>query len=210
MAINSTPMIKKFKALFYKIVPAKPFTVYHPDIKDKVIFVTKWGGRDYYRYKDNIDIIYGRYIYLATFLQAVETRMSLDVLEEYIKQLETNLSGGKGHIDIGQSLIILKQLRTRTRVVFDEELAYNLASCVFFTDDEPLDGYSMELNRKKIEAWRSSGALNFFMLEPVRQLLGLTNLSEADLITYLNKTRPILEELRQAIQIASNKEPLTK
>jgi len=196
-------MIKK---LFKKYFPDKKLTVFSVDERDKVIFVTTWGGKDYYRYKDNIDMRYGRYIYLATFLQAVETRMSLEVLEKYIEGLEANLSGGKGHIDIGQSLIILKQLRTRTRLVFDEELAYNLASCVFFTDNEPLDSYSMELNKKKIEEWRASGALNFFMLEPVRQLLGLTDLSEADLITYLATTRPILKDLSQAMQIAISSE----
>ncbi len=173
--------------------------------RDKVIFVTKWKGRDYYRYKDNIDIRYGRYIYLATFLQAVEMRMGLDVLNAYLDKLEANLSGGKGQINIGESLIIMKQLRTRTKLIFDEELAYNLASCVFFTDDEPLDTYSMEINKKKIEAWRSSGALNFFMLEPVRQLLGLGSLSETDLITYLNKSRPILEQLKQAMQTPTSK-----
>ncbi len=210
MAITATPMIKKFKALFYKVVTAKPFTVWHPEIKDKVIFVTRWGGRDYYRYKDNIDIIYGRAIYLFTFLQAVETRMSLEVLNAYLDKLEANLSGGKGNINIGESLIVIKQLRTRTKIVIDEELAYNLASCVFFTDDEPLDTYSMEMNKKKIEAWRASGALNFFMLEPVKALLGLTDLSEAALISYLSKTRPIIEELKQAIRTASSSEQSTK
>lgn len=200
----------KLKSLFKKYFPDKKLTVFSLDERDKVIFVTSWGGKDYYRYKDNIDMRYGRYMYLATFLQAVETRMSLEVLDAYLTQLETNLGGGKGHIDIGNSLITIKQLRTRTKLVFDEELAYNLASCVFFTDDEPLDTYAMEINKKKIEAWRSSGALNFFMLEPVRQLLGLTNLSETDLITYLNKTRPILEELRQAMQTATSKGALIK
>lgn len=200
----------KLRNLFKRYFPDKKITVFSLDERDKVMFVTRWGGNDYYRYKDNIDIRYGRYIYLATFLQAIETRMGLEVLNLYLDKLEANLSGGKGHINIGESLIVIKQIRTRTKIIFDEELAYNLASCVFFTDDEPLDTYPMEMNKKKIEAWRASGALNFFMLEPVRQLLNLTNLSEADLITYLSKTRPIIEELKQAIRTASSNEQLTK
>lgn len=198
------------KRLFKRLVPDKNITVYSVTERDKVVPAERWKGVQYYRYKDNVDMRYGRYIYLATFIQAVETRMSLEVLEAYLTQLETNLGGGKGHIDIGSSLIILKQIRTRTRIIFDEELAYNLASCVYFTDDEPLDTYSMEHNKKKIEAWRASGALNFFMLEPVRQLLGLTNISETDLIKYLNTTKPIIEGLRQAMQTPSSSEPLTK
>jgi uncharacterized protein YegL len=198
--------MKKIRSIFKKYFPDKALTVYSVDERDKVIPVVKWQGVQYYRYKDNIDMRYGRYIYLATFTQAVETRMALEVLNSYLDQLEANLSGGKGHINIGDSLIILKQIRTRTKIIFDEELAYNLASCIFFTDSEPLDTYSMEHNKKKIEAWRASGALNFFMLEPVRSLLGLTNLSEADLINYLKKMRPILNELKQSMPTASSKE----
>ncbi len=195
--------VKKF---YKKHFPDKTLTVYSEEERDKVIPVIKWQGVQYYKYKDNIDMRYGRYMYLATFIQAVENRMTLEVLTAYLDKLEANLSGGKGHINIGDSIIILKQLRTRTRLIFDEELAYNLASCIFFTDKEPLDSYSMELNKNKIEAWRASGALNFFMLEPVRTLLGLTNLSETDLINYLKKSRPIIEGLTQATLIASNNE----
>jgi uncharacterized protein YegL len=200
-------MIKK---LFKRIFPDKKITVYSVDERDKVIPVIKWRGVQYYRYKDNIDMRYGRYIYLATFIQAVEMRMGLDVLDAYLTKIEASLSGGKGHINIGDALITLKQIRTRTKIVFDEELAYNLSSCIFFTDSEPLDTYSMKHNKEKIEAWRASGALNFFMLEPVKSLLGLTNLSETDLIKYLNQTRPIVDQLRQAMQTASNNEPSTK
>lgn len=195
----------KLKNLFKKYFPDKKLTVFSLEERDKVIFVTKWKGRNYYRYKDQIDMRYGRFIYQSTFMQGVEMRMSLDVLNAYLDKLDANLSGGKGQINIGECIIVLKQLRTRTKIVIDEELAYNLASCVFFTDDEPLDTYSMEINKKKIEEWRSSGALNFFMLEPVRSLLGLTNLSETDLITYLNKSRPIIDQLRQAMQTPTSK-----
>lgn len=200
----------KLRNLFKRYFPDKELTVFSIDERDKVMFVTRWGGKDYYRYKDNIDMRYGRYIYFATFTQSVETRMSLEVLNIYLDKLDSHLSGGKGQINIGEAIIIIKQIKTRTKLIFDEEMAYNLASTIFFTDDERLDTYPMEINKKKIEAWRSSGALNFFMLEPVRQLLGLTNLSEADLITYLNKTRPIIEELKQAIRTASSNEQLTK
>jgi hypothetical protein len=197
-------MIKKF---YKKLFPDKAtLTVYSEEERDKVIPVIKWQGVQYYKYKDNIDMRYGRYMYLATFLQAVENRMTLEVLDAYLDKLEGNLSGGKGHINIGESMIVIKQIRTRTRIIFDEELAYNLTSCIFFTDDEPLDTYSMEKNKAKIEAWRSSGALNFFMLEPVRTLLGLTHLSETDLINYLKKSRPIVEALTSAMQTAASKD----
>ncbi len=199
-------MKKYFKQLF----PDKgKVTVYSVEERDKIVPAVKWKGIQYYHYKDDIDMRYGRYMYLATFLQAVEMRMSLDTLNAYLDKLEANLSGGKGHINIGDSIIIVKQLRTRTKILFDEDLAYSLASCVYFTDDEPLDTYSMEHNKKKIDAWRASGALTFFMLEPVRGLLGLPNLSESDLVNYLNTTRPLINELKQAMQTASSKEAST-
>jgi hypothetical protein len=194
------------KKLFKRLFPDKVLTVYSVDERDKVIPAIKWNGIQYYRYKDDLDMRYGRYIYLSTFMQAVEMRMDLPTINAYLSTLETSLNGGKGNVDIGSAIIAVKQMQTRTKILFDEDLAYNLASCVFFTDNEPLDTYSMELNKKKIEAWRASGALSFFMVQPVRQLLGLTNLSETDLITYLNNTRPIIKELKQAMQAVSNKE----
>jgi hypothetical protein len=100
---------------------------------------------------------YGRYIYLASFLQAIELRMDLKTLNGYLDALDTNLNGTKGKIDVGSSIMLVKQLKTRTKVAFDAELAYNLASCVFFTDSEELNTYSMEANKKKIAEWREAG-----------------------------------------------------
>ena|SRR6478736_6186434 len=198
-------MKKFFKGLF----PDKgKITVYSVEERDKVVPAIKWKGVQYYHYKDDIDMRYGRYMYLATFLQAVEMRMSLETLNAYLDKLEANLSGGKGHINIGDSIIVIKQLRTRSKIMFDEDLAYSLASCVYFTDDEPLDTYSMDHNKRKIEAWRASGALAFFMQEPVRGLLGLQNISESDLVNYLNTTRPVMDVLKQAMQTVSSNEPL--
>lgn len=179
-------------------------TLYHKDFEGKTILAKTINGVHYYRFKDDIDMPYGRYLYLSSFIQAIELRMDLKTLDAYLDKIEANLSGGKGNINIGSSLILLQQLRTRTRIRFDEELAYQLASCIFFTDEEELNTYSMEKNKQKIEAWKRSGTLDFFMLKPVKELLGLGNLSISDLTAYLQKTRPILEELNTAMKQATN------
>lgn len=194
------------KKLFHKVIKAKPYTVYHPDIKDKVIPSIKWNGIQYYKYKDDLDVMYGRYMYMATFMQAIEMRMSLPTLNSYLDDLDNILAGTKGSINVGNAIIIIKQMKTRTNILFDEELALNLASCVFFTDDEPLDTYSMERNKIKIEAWRTSPLAAFFMQSPVRTLLGLTNISESDLKTYLETSRPMIEELNKVMHKAMPKE----
>lgn len=189
---------------------AKGKEIFVKDIPDKCIPATKFRGRQYYRFKDDLDMPYGRYAYLASFLQAIELRMDLKTLNQYIEIIEKSLSGGKGFVDIGKANVTLIQLKTRTKILFDEDLAYSLASCVYFTDDEPLNTYSMELNRKKIAEWREAGTLDFFMAQPVRGLLGLTSLSVTDLMTYLDQTRPIVNELNLAMQQASSNEALTK
>jgi hypothetical protein len=189
---------------------AKSKEIYRKDIADKCVAVTKLRGVQYYRFKDDLDIPYGRYIYLASFMQAIELRMDLKTLNGYIEIIDKNLSGGKGVVDVGKCIITLAQLKTRVKILFDEELAYNLASCVFFTDDEPINTYDMEKNKKKIAEWREAGTLDFFMATPVRELLGLTNLSVTDLMTYLEQTRPMLEELNSVMHTAINNERSTK
>jgi len=196
------------KKLFYKIATAPKHTIYHPDYRDKVVHVTTLNGVTYYRFKDELDMPYGRYTFLAAFLQAIELRMDLKTLNGYIELIEKYLSGGKGVVDIGKALITLMQLKTRTKILFDVDLAYNLASCIYFTDSEPLNTYSIELNKKKIAAWREANALDFFMLTPVKELLGLRNLSITDLMIYLEKNQPIVEELNSAMQQALRNEQL--
>lgn len=193
--------MNRIKKFFYRNTKRK--TLYHKDFEGKTILVKTVNGVNYYRFKDDLDMPYGRYIYLSSFLQSIELRMNLATLNGYIDQLEANLGGSKGKIDVGGSVILLKQLKTRTKILFDEDLAYSLASCIFFTDDEELNTYSMEKNKKKIEAWRSSGSLDFFMLMPVRELLGLKGISVEDLMTYLEQTRPVITELNSLMQKAS-------
>jgi hypothetical protein len=189
---------------------AKSKEIYVKDIPDKCVPVTRVRGVQYYRFKDDLDMPYGRYIYLASFMQAIELRMDLKTLNSYVDILEKNLSGGKGVVDVGKCIITVAQLKTRCKILFDEELAYNLASCVYFTDKEPLNTYSMEMNKQKIKEWREAGTLDFFMVQPVRGLLGLTNSSVTDLMTYLDQTRPIVQELNSAMQQAINNDALIK
>jgi len=178
--------------------------MHHPDFKGKTEPAIKYAGIQYYRFKDELDMPYGRYQYLASFIQAVEMRMNLKTLNAYLAKLEQALSGGKGKIDIGDAIVTLKQVKTRATISFDSDLAYSLASCIYFSEEEVLDTYEMDLNKKKIARWRELNALDFFMLVPIKELLGLRNLSVTDLMTYLQQSEPILEQLRQAIETPSS------
>jgi hypothetical protein len=62
------------------------------------------------------------------------------------------------------------------------------------------------MNKKKINRWREVNAIDFFTLMPMRELLGLPNISAQDLLAYLNKTRPIVEELNSAMSQAITNE----
>jgi hypothetical protein len=196
-------MKKLLRKLFVK---EQPRNIYHPDYADKIVPAVTIDGTRYYSFKDELDMPYGRYQYLATFLQAIELRMDLKTLNAYVDRIEAALSLDKGKIKLGDAVIALTQLRTRTKILFDIELAYNIASCVYFTEDEILNSYSMEANKNKIEAWRRSGSLDFFMSQPVKRLLGLGDLSTSDLMIYLSKTQPIMDELNLAMRQVISKE----
>ncbi len=198
-----------WRKLFRIAFPSKVQDVYHVDFKDKVIPVFRFSGQQFYAFKDELDMPYGRYQYMASFIQAIDMRMTLKVLNAYIEKLEKSLSGGKGSINIGEALITIKQMKTRATILFDVDLAYSLASCVYFTDTEPLNTYSMEMNKKKIAAWREVQAIDFFMLKPVKELIGLGNISLSDLMTYLEKSQPVIQELNLAMQTAESKSPST-
>lgn len=182
------------------------YNVRHPDFKMQVEEATKDDGTklkvngiQYYRFKPDHRIPYGRYTFMQAFLLQYDLRMDLNTFTAYLDSLEKHITGQRGELNVGKAYEIIQKMRARAALAFDPTQAYNLASVVYFDDQEVLYGYDMEYNKKKIALWREAGAIDFFYTRPLSELLGLNDFSEEGLTNYIQGSSEILNDLISGI-----------
>lgn len=181
--------------------------------RDFVPFVEpafKFLSTQYYRFKKDSDTPYGRYKWISTFLQEVELRMDLKTLGAYLDEIEKNISGGKGTINLGNVVLIINKMRTRAALHFDVETAKKLASVIYFDETEDLTTYDRQKGREKMEAWgKDLKQMDFFLTKPMRELLGLNDISETALADYINQQLEIIKVLTSETPEASSESSST-
>lgn len=181
------------------IVSDKVWNIHHPELFDKVEASFKAGGKQYYTFKKDTTIRYGRYLILQAFLQEVNFRMSTDTLKNYIKVITEQINGSKGTINIGNALEYLGHMKNLTELAFEPDTVYRLASCLFFDDSEDLRTWDKTHNEEKIRAWRALGTLDFFYDKLFQELTGLKSISQTAITDYLEKVGDLKKSYDSAI-----------
>lgn len=191
------PAVSKILASHKQIQPEK-FTVYHPDIADKVEVAFEVNLVKFYRFTKEHYHPAGRYKYVYKFLRENDLKMDIDTLQAYVKSLKMCLSGGtKGQeINLGHAWQLLHNMDTRATLPFEPEGIKRLASVVYFTDQEDLSTYDYEEGKRKIAMWEEAKVHDFFLTAPISELLGMNSSSLDSLVEYLNQANQILEDLR--------------
>jgi hypothetical protein len=182
------------------VVSDKVWNIHHPELFDKVEESFKAGGVQYYTFKKDTTIRYGRYLILQAFLQEVNFRMSTDTLKAYIAKITEELNGSKGTVNLGNALEYLGHMKNLTELAFEPDTVYRLASCLFFDDTEDLRTWDKTHNETKIRAWRALGTLDFFYDRLFQELTGLKNISETAITDYLEKVGDLKKKYDSAIQ----------
>lgn len=184
------------KALFSQERAHKKNTIHDVDFAGFVEPAFMLLSTQYYRFKKDSDTPYGRYKWISTFLQEVELRMDLKTLNAYLDDIEKNISGGKGVINLTKVAESIAKMRTRTALHFDVETAKKLASVIYFDEDEDLTTYDLAKGREKMDAWgKDLKTMDFFLTKPMRELLGLSDISEIALADYINQQVEIIKAL---------------
>lgn len=182
------------------IVSDKVWNIHHPELFDKIEQAFKSNGKQYYTFKKDTTIRYGRYLVLQAFLQEVNFRMSTDTLKAYITKITEELNGSKGTVNLGNALEYLGHMKNLTELAFEPDTVYRLASCLFFDDSEDLRTWDKPHNEEKIRAWRANGTLDFFYDKLFQELVGLKNISQTAITDYLEKVGDLKKKYDSAIQ----------
>jgi hypothetical protein len=170
--------------------------IYHPDFYDAVEPAFKAAGKQYYRFRKETSIPWGRYMFMQTFLKEQELRMDLKTLHEYVTRMKHAVNGSvaKG-IDLITVIKTLTQMESRIELAFEVDTTYRLASVMFFDDQEDLYTYDKAHNDKKIQTWKECRAVDFFYTMPMSELLGLNNSSPEGLRQFIDSQVEILRDL---------------
>lgn len=182
------------------VVSDKIFNIYNPEFHEKIEPAFVCGTTQYYTFKKDSTMRYGRYLILQGMLQEVNFRMSLDTLKAYLKRLDEELNGSKGTVNIGNALMFIGHMKNLTELAFEPDTVYRLASCLFFDDKEDLRGWDKKHNEDKIRAWRDNGTLDFFYNSLFQEFINLRNTSETDIRVYLDRVEELRKSYDSAIQ----------
>lgn len=194
-----------FSKLFKSKPKEPPFNIHHPDLADKIEFAFECGPtlnkRKFYRMKADVNetndfrLPTGRYKWIDAFLAEVNLRMTVGTLIAYLNELEKNLDGTKGVVNLGKAFQIIYSIRTRTNLGFDPQLVKTLASIVYFDESEDLSDYDKDYCDKKIKYWERHDCYDFFLTRPIAELCNLNNSSVTHLKTYIQTATQIIKDL---------------
>jgi hypothetical protein len=202
------------KNLFKRKPKEPPFNIYHPDIADKIEFAFECGPtlnkRKFYRMKADANetndflLPTGRYKWIDAFLSEVNLRMTARTVDAYLNELEKQLDGTKGQINLGKAFQIIYAMRTRTNLGFDPKLVKTLASVVYFDETEDLSDYDKDYCDKKIKYWEKHEVYDFFLTRPIVELCNLNGTSVTALKTYIQTADQIIKDLTFGLESPSS------
>lgn len=184
-------VIKNYLSDFRKKI--KPGNVHSPEFADKVEKAFTSRGIQYYCFKSDTIIPYGRYMFMETFIKQAELCMTKPILEAYLDKIESYINGEKGTINLTKVLQQILSMRSRLALTFEIETAYNYASVVYFDQNEDLNDYDVKYNNEKKDRWREDNVVDFFYTRPMAELFGLSSISKTNLEDYIRVQREIIE-----------------
>lgn len=200
-------MINWIKSLFKSKPKDPPFNLHHPDVAPNVEFAFEAGPtfkkRKYYRVKDDYRLPTGRYKWVDAFLYESELRMDLNTMNKYLDEMEKNLDGGKGAINLSKAFQVIWAMRSRTKLMFEPATIKRLASVVYFDETEDLSDYDQEYCEAKVKFWEKHGCYDFFLTRPIVELLNLKGISVESLKIYMKEAEQVLKDLTFAPEKAS-------
>jgi hypothetical protein len=191
-------LLFKIKRFFKRNKDIK--NVYHPDLDGKIEPAFRANGKQYYRFVKEVEMYWGRYMFLNTYLYEQNLRITPDMLGTYMDKLVKVLNGSKGVIELGKAFQIISQIQSRCELAFEVDTTYRLASVLYFDDTEDLWLYDKKYNDGKIAAWKEARLVDFFYLKPMTEFLNLNSFSQADLKIYMEQQKEILEGLTYGTQ----------
>lgn len=203
MVLGITPVqLKKWEeknVLIAELLKPKPrpeCNLNSPEFAANVEEAFTCGGKRFYRFHAEYEMPAGRYKYFYFYLREAAMHASLETLRKYVEAFKAVLNGvvKKGGAQ-GDLWKLVWNLETIVKLDFDPELVKRLASVAYFDETEDLITYDKAYGEEKIKLWDDHKLHDFFLMSPIGELFGLSNLSIEYLEECLTEREAILKEL---------------
>jgi len=149
------------------------------------------GGIDYYQFEDFNNMPALRGLKTMVFYEEMRMKVSMEYLKEHVKAVDEQLLQHK--INIYNIKKLNDQLFQRLDIGIDMDLVLKISSIVFFTSDENIKDYDYAYNAKKVEHWKKYGGADFFLQQPLLELLPALKNTKVNLANYIK----VQEKLNQ-------------
>jgi hypothetical protein len=150
-------------------------------------------GRTYYEMDDLFNLPYQRGAACLRYYSEFNMRADREYLLSHVQATDELLQFTPGKsIDLIKVKQLNNNLRDRLNWIMDEDLAYKLASVVFFDKNESPEVYDSKYNLEKIAFWKKEmAAKEFFFMQPLTRLIPFLKEFEESFETYLMVTEKL-------------------
>lgn len=169
----------------------------------QIIPVFESGGRQYYKFADDLKIPALRAFAAKDVYQELEYKTTKTHMIAHFEAVEQLLSEGK----LAQVIILNAEIRSRLDYITHIDLLYKLASVMYFDQSENPYSYDQPYNFTKIANWKKDNDIeSFFLKIPFIDLMPHNILSVNDLPVYTERQRQIeYNQLKALLPILSKK-----
>ena len=176
-------------------------TAIHPEYKQYVEFAFQIEGRDFYMYKDILNMFPLRLNRCRQFINEAEMRITSKDHLKLIEELKTKIDAGK----LGDAYVLANTLEMLSNQFIETDTYYRLFSCLFFDLEEDLTDYDYEYNQDKIDLFKKQPKTAFFLTKPMSDYLPQSNISEEDFTVFLEqqtRARQYLQKIKSNYTIS--------
>lgn len=188
-----------FNRLFKKEHKSEP--KWPKDFQYPIEFAFAWEGVNYYAYTNAMNVPYQRAFVALDYIEEFNMRVTREYLETFTAAIKSEFA--QNPINVTEVVRLINNLEERLGWVVAIDTVYKLASVTFFTEEENPMNYDLMYNKKKIDAWKKSDSLGFFLAMPLEQLTIFSKFSTEELQDYLRgqavKMLMQLEYLRNSL-----------
>ncbi len=159
-------------------------TCLHPLIKSSTEFAFDIEGKEFYTFKNMLDMPAPRYQRIQEFIREAEMRITSQDLTDFIELIKDALNKGK----ITDAVIFLSAIENLTTQYIETDTFYRLFTCLFFDLDEDITDYDFDYNEDKLKLFKSQPMTSFFFSQPMKKYLPQIDISAQDLEVFLKQT----------------------
>jgi len=159
-------------------------TCLHPLVKSLTEFAFDIDGKEFYTFKNLLDMPAPRYQRIQEFIREAEMRITSIDLLDFLELIKDAINKGK----ITDAVIFVNSIENLASQYIETDTFYRLFTCLFFDLDEDITDYDFDYNEEKLELFKSQPANAFFFSQPMKKYLPQTDISAQDLEVFLKQT----------------------